>query len=795
MLWNTDLVSLSVPWGALNLPDGRVDEWLEHRAKDDERKEKRAVREVTSRRKICDCEHQSSEENDSSLDYWTRCLRHQTGLAAAQAWRGAVVVQRSDYSPPTQANRVLLPVRSLLGFLMWESCRTMALCDSTASAPKKNTPSMTKQLIQLRNGTENNVHLGESKQIFSYVELGHSRDLSTQRACRLSSRTGGNLSPDHGVDKYAELKRTSTNPSRPVSDDHFIGIFLSGKLNENCAPVHRARENTEAKQLPTPRTSAAYGAAVIEWRHMSWNMYQAMTCALSVPRICVATSGDKFVNPRWPRLIPLRRFSTITRARKRIKRGYMSDEALGVRVSVARIAPSLLDLDAQLHSPLKYTEMKDRANGQQSYRALNCFSRCVLDPANYVEQFPLEGARTHECTPVREGVVRRHQDNKRQQVVVPVLAKSGRYSASPYHPAGRRFDPHRLASTPQPPYLTRDIAGVLGSHDRRDVLAEKQFNVRVRRLVVQSQRDWSTSSLVCEQKRGRKRPWLRPLEWIVLGSFKLEAFRSDWLASLNPALGLVDNEARVNKSQSVRKISLSQTSPFEEVGSVAGRSPIVGEVESDTPLSAFEIKWDLRLRCVVMKPLLRSRIRRTGYLTRDDVLVERLPMTLSQRTITLSFHSLSSRAMTPPANYSNAFSSISDVQWPTSSRQALILHGVNRPPVAQSVGAPPIWGTGGSGFESRVRGKHTPDVSPSARHVSSLDTRSVDTIAAASCCTRGCASHLHARRHVGHSVCQILLRLYETEWLACSRASEEDRETLMIVARAMMAAYQVQKAS
>ncbi|KAJ8867996.1 hypothetical protein PR048_031805 [Dryococelus australis] len=47
---------------------------------DDWREEKRAAREVTSGREICDCEHHSSEEYDSRLGYWTRCIAEQVTM-------------------------------------------------------------------------------------------------------------------------------------------------------------------------------------------------------------------------------------------------------------------------------------------------------------------------------------------------------------------------------------------------------------------------------------------------------------------------------------------------------------------------------------------------------------------------------------------------------------------------------------------------------------------------------------------------------------------------------------------
>ncbi|KAJ8888820.1 hypothetical protein PR048_008314 [Dryococelus australis] len=52
--------------GAMNLPDGQGERY---KMVDDEREEKRAAREVACRRKICDCEHQSSDECDCGVDY------------------------------------------------------------------------------------------------------------------------------------------------------------------------------------------------------------------------------------------------------------------------------------------------------------------------------------------------------------------------------------------------------------------------------------------------------------------------------------------------------------------------------------------------------------------------------------------------------------------------------------------------------------------------------------------------------------------------------------------------------
>ncbi|KAJ8892064.1 hypothetical protein PR048_004638 [Dryococelus australis] len=77
--------------------------------------------EVTSRRKICDCEHQCSEECgwQAGLLYWMPKTFQSCLLAAA-------VAERLARSPPNNANRVQSPAGSP-DICMWESCRTMPL--------------------------------------------------------------------------------------------------------------------------------------------------------------------------------------------------------------------------------------------------------------------------------------------------------------------------------------------------------------------------------------------------------------------------------------------------------------------------------------------------------------------------------------------------------------------------------------------------------------------------------------------------------------------------------------------
>ncbi|KAJ8898284.1 hypothetical protein PR048_003644 [Dryococelus australis] len=252
----------------------------------------------------------------------------------------AVVAERLDCSLPTKANRVRFPAGSLPDFCKWESCRTMPLVagflgDLPFPPPLHSSAALFSPHFTLIGSQDRLASSPSTKANRARSPAEPLPDLHMRESRRMMPPIGGFLPLFHsGVVPYSpsSAHETSLLRAAQISSLHCNMLFIQ----RHCCPLSTG-------QLPKSIFQNT-GITLILYAQCR----NARAGETGYPRENPPTSGivryrdDKKACPAlgWPHLT-----CTVQHHEGNIARlARRSDEALEVRVSVARIAPSLLDL-------------------------------------------------------------------------------------------------------------------------------------------------------------------------------------------------------------------------------------------------------------------------------------------------------------------------------------------------------------------------------------------------------------------------------------------------------------------
>ncbi|KAJ8869179.1 hypothetical protein PR048_030749 [Dryococelus australis] len=233
-----------------------------------------------------------------NLTYFTNRVRGggRAAVPIKPGISGAAVAERLAYSRLTKANRAQFPAGSLPDFLTTETCRTMPLVGRfSRGSPVSPTPSFQCRSIRVS------------------ITLIGSQDLAVKSRPNLFTH-----SPHPSVLYSVKMENSCL----------FIRIFCFRESDQSDVRPVRRPTKVEIE-------STFVGLSELRFRRRDlapdWLMNENFSSVLVLFSRTVGTASR-------------RKHCTARLARR-------SDEAPGVRVIVARIAPSLIDLNAQLHKP------------------------------------------------------------------------------------------------------------------------------------------------------------------------------------------------------------------------------------------------------------------------------------------------------------------------------------------------------------------------------------------------------------------------------------------------------------